>query len=95
MKLIRFLAIVFFDIIDKYFHQVKILNFLKKNKVTIRSFFDIGAHIGESSKKYCQLFKNAQIYSFEPSPDSYKVLNTLNFKNLKIYNFGFSNKKDT
>ena len=47
----------------------------------------------ESSKKYCQLFKNAKIYSFEPSPDSYKVLNTLNFENLKVYNFGFSNKK--
>tara|TARA_B100000886_G_scaffold335824_1_gene293518 strand:- start:20100 stop:20813 length:714 start_codon:yes stop_codon:yes gene_type:complete len=64
--------------------------FDKKSKLII---FDIGAHIGESAKKYCQLFKNSQIYSFEPSPDSYKVLNTLNFKNLKVYNFGFSNKK--
>ena len=64
--------------------------FDKKSEIII---FDVGAHIGESSKKYCQLFKNAKIYSFEPSPDSYKVLSTLNFENLKIYNFGFSNKK--
>ena len=39
MKLIRFLAIVFFDIIDKYFHQVKILNFLKKIKLLSEVFF--------------------------------------------------------
>ena len=64
--------------------------FDKKQDLVI---FDIGAHIGESSKKYNQLFDNAKIYSFEPSPESYKVLKNLNIKNLKIYNFGFSNKK--
>ena len=64
--------------------------FDKKSEIVI---FDIGAHIGESSKKYCKLFRNAKIYAFEPSPDSYKVLDTLNFENLKTYNFGFSNNK--
>ena len=64
--------------------------FEKKSKIVI---FDIGAHFGESARKYFRLFENAYIYSFEPSPDSYKVLENLNIKNLKVYNFGFSKKK--
>ena len=63
-----------------------------KNKSDL-VIFDIGAHIGESAKKYRKLFKNPNIYAFEPSPDSYKILETLNIKNIKTYNFGFSNKK--
>ena len=32
MKLIRLLAIFFFDILDKFIHQKKIILFLKKKK---------------------------------------------------------------
>jgi len=55
-------------------------------------FFDVGAHYGESIIKYRNLFANAIIYSFEPNPESFKVLQGLESLNNKIYNFGFSNK---
>ena len=47
---------------------------------------------GQSTKNY-RNFKNAVIYAFEPSSESYKVFNFLNIKNLKAFNIGFSNKK--
>lgn len=36
---------------------------------------DVGAHIGESSKLFRNIFPNAQIYAFEPNPDCYNQLN--------------------
>ena len=64
--------------------------FDKKSEIII---FDIGAHFGQSSQNYRNIFKNALIYAFEPSSESYKVLCSLNIKNLKAFNIGFSNKK--
>ena len=92
MKLIRFLAIVFFDIIDKYFHQVKILNFLKKNKVTIRSFFDIGAHNGTYTDLIKNNFQVKNIYMFEPQKNVYNYIKKKykNDKRVKIFNCAVS-----
>ena len=38
MNLIRSIAILFFDFIDKFIHQKKILNNLKKNNLNIKLF---------------------------------------------------------
>lgn len=35
---------------------------------------DVGAHIGQSVKKYLKTFKNCTVHSFEPVNDTYKVL---------------------
>ena len=64
--------------------------FDRKDDITI---FDVGAHIGQSTKNYRQLFKNSHIYAFEPSPEAFKILKSLDIKNFKPFNFGFSNKK--
>lgn len=42
----------------------------KKNVI----IFDVGAHIGETIKKYKSTFPNSKIYAFEPYPNSYKFL---------------------
>lgn len=55
--------------------------------------FDIGAHFGQSSQNYRNIFKNAFIYAFEPSSESYKVLCSLKINKFKAFNIGFSNKK--
>ena len=68
-----------------------ISSILSKNSEII--IFDVGAHIGQSTKSYRKFFKKAYIYSFEPSPESFKSLSALNIKNFKPYNFGFSDKK--
>ena len=46
MKILESLAIFFFDILDKYIHQKKILKNLKKNIKNINIFIDIGSHKG-------------------------------------------------
>ena len=58
-----------------------------KEPITI---FDVGAHVGNISLKYNELFPNSRVYSFEPFPESFKSLNqnTLQHKNIKPFNKG-------
>lgn len=58
------------------------------------TIFDVGAHHGESAKKYKLLFKNSKIYSFEPYKKSFDLIKNLNLTNFKPFNIGFSDKKD-
>ena len=58
-------------------------------------FFDVGAHEGMKSHLYSEIFPNAEIFSFEPFPESFKILEKKNIKRVKAYNFGFSNKRST
>ena len=46
MKVLKYLAILLFDFIDKYIHQKNIVRFLKKKNFKISSYIDIGAHKG-------------------------------------------------
>lgn len=66
-------------------------NLFNKNFQLI--IFDIGAHVGQSAEKYSSLYKNATIFSFEPSLKEYEILKTKDIKNFKPFNIGFSNKK--
>jgi FkbM family methyltransferase len=62
--------ISFFD----FFYKLKIKNFLKKKRKKFNILFDIGAHHGESIIFFLKNFKVNRIYSFEPSPDNFKIL---------------------
>ena len=55
--------------------------------------FDIGAHIGQSAKKYRKIFEIAEIFSFEPYFKSYETLSSIKIDRFRAYNFGFSNIK--
>ena len=46
MKFLRKLLLIFFDIIDVFFHQKKIEKFIKKNKIKLDTFIDVGAFKG-------------------------------------------------
>ena len=46
MKFLEKIAILFFDLIDKFFHQKKILNQLKKNISNMDIYIDVGSHKG-------------------------------------------------
>ena len=63
-------------------------------KLTI---FEIGACEGEDSIKYSRLFKNSQIYAFEPLPDNIKLIqkNLLQYEitNVLYYNKALSSKE--
>ena len=61
MILLRKIAIIFFDIIDLYYHQKKILKFIKKNTINLKYFLDIGAYMGTYSDLIIKNFENCKI----------------------------------
>jgi FkbM family methyltransferase len=82
-KIILFI-LNFFD----HFHKKKILNFLKNNNYRdFNIFFDIGAHKGETIDLFMKNFNINKFYSFEASPENFKILkkNISKYKDKKIY----------
>jgi FkbM family methyltransferase len=64
-----------------------LLSILEKNENVI--FFDIGACEGESSVRYAGLFPNANIYTFEPLPANFELVqqNIVKYKVNQIHPF--------
>jgi FkbM family methyltransferase len=56
--------------------------------------FDIGGNIGITSILLAKIFPDSQIYTFEPIPDNFKVLqkNTNQYNNIQAFNFGLGSK---
>jgi FkbM family methyltransferase len=77
------------DEFKKNFSRDRIIQSCVKNDKPI--IFDIGAHHGQSIKYLEEIFKSPVIYSFEPDPDSFKILSKNSSKNNKIFNHAFSN----
>jgi len=97
MRLLKYIAITFFDIIDKYYHQRKIIKFIRKNNLNLNYFFDIGSHLGTYSDLILRDFKKCKILMLEPQLKIFKKIKKKykNKKNIKIYNFAASNKIGT
>lgn len=96
MRKLSLFILLFFD----YFHKKKIISFVKSKVKKIETFIDIGAHHGESIKLFLKNFKILNIYSFEPSPESYINL-IINSKyllkkkkiNFESYNLGLGSSE--
>ena len=71
-----------------FFHQKKIINFIKKKGFKkFKVFIDVGAHTGESIDKFLSSFDIGAIYSFEASPINFLELKkNYNFFKLKFKN---------
>jgi FkbM family methyltransferase len=70
----RIYIVTFIIIFVDFFYKLKIKSFLKKKKKRINILLDIGAHHGESIIFFLKNFKVKTIYSFEPSPENFKIL---------------------
>ncbi len=71
IKYISLKILKYFD----FYYQIKLFNFLKKNNFKdFETFFDIGAHEGESIILFSKNFNIKRIFSFEPSPVNFKKL---------------------
>lgn len=96
MKTIKFFAIIFFDFIDIFFHQRRILKILKKN-LTIKTFIDVGCHKGTYTDLIINNFIVTKALLFEPQTNIFKFLKKKykKKKNIKIFNKAISenNKK--
>ncbi len=94
MKLVLQCSIIFFDIIDKYIHQKKILNHFRKKKIKIKNFIDVGSHKGTYSDLFLKNFDIKKAFLFEPQEKIYVFLKK-KYKNnirVKILNKAISNK---
>jgi FkbM family methyltransferase len=63
-------------------------------KLEPKVILDIGANIGMSALYLHGLYSNASIHCFEPLPENVELLkfNTINLKNIYVYNFGLGAK---
>lgn len=94
MKLVLKSSIIFFDLIDKFIHQRKILNFFKKKQVEINYLIDVGSHKGTYTDLFVKNFNIKKAFLFEPQEKIYKFLRKKyrNNKNIRIFNRAISNK---
>jgi len=79
-----------------FFQQKKIIKLINNKFTKPIVIFDIGAHHGETIKLFLKKLRVKKIYSFEASPNNYKVLKKKIYKNylkkVDIYNFGIGDK---
>ncbi len=94
MKILLKSSINFFDIIDKFIHQKKILNFFIKNKIKIDCFVDVGSHKGLYTDLFVNNFKVKKVIMIEPQREIYRYINKKykNSKKIKILNYAVSHK---
>ena len=57
MKTLEKLAIIFFDYLDKFFHQRRIIKTLKKEVSNLNNFVDVGAYKGTYTDLILNNFK--------------------------------------
>src|SRR5687768_1091411 len=50
-----------------------------RDPASFKTVFDVGANVGQSTRRYRLAFPDAQIFSFEPVPTTYETL-TANLK---------------
>ena len=94
MKLLKIIAVIFFDIIDLYYHQKRIIKFIRENNININFFFDIGSHMGTYSDLILKDFGKCKVLMFEPQIAIFKKIK-IKYKykkNIKIYNCAISDK---
>mgnify|MGYP001464344862 CR=1 FL=1 len=80
MKLLKKIAIIFFDIIDCYYHQKKIIKFIRKNSINPKYILDVGSHMGTYTDLILKDFKNCKVLMFEPQINIFKKIK----KNIKV-----------
>ena len=97
-SLYEFNPVIFFN--DTISNEINIDGVYEKNQLDIIKsflkrdiFIDIGANLGNHTLYFDKYFKN--IYSFEPHPLTFKLLeiNTNYKSNIKIFNFGLSEQE--
>ena len=66
MKMLEKLAIIFFDYVDKFFHQQRIIRTLKREVSNLNNFIDVGAYKGTYTDLILNNFKPKKVLMFEP-----------------------------
>ena len=64
----------FFDYLDKFFHQRRIIKTLKKEVSYLNNFVDVGAYKGTYTDLILNNFKPKKILMFEPQEEIFNFL---------------------
>lgn len=96
MKLFRKIALLFFDLIDKYIHQKKILSSLIKLKKKINIYVDVGSHFGLYADFIDLNYNPEKIFLFEPQNKIFKKIEKKyeSIRKFKINNFAVSDDNE-
>ena len=94
MKIFEKLAIIFFDYLDKFFHQKRIIKTLKKELSNLNNFIDVGAYKGTYTDLILDYYKPQKILMFEPQEEIFNYLKIKynDNKNITLFNKALSNK---
>ena len=95
-KILKKIALLAFDIVDLCYHQVRIKNFLKKNKISLNTFFDVGSHLGGYTDIVMKLNPQSNCFLFEPQSRIFEKIKNKYSKidNIKMYNLGISDSEN-
>ncbi len=96
MKMFEIMAVKFFNFIDKFIHQIRILKILKKKVKFIEIYIDVGAHKGTYTDLIINNFRVKKALMFEPQDNIFNYLKKKyeNNKNIIIFNKALSEKKE-
>jgi len=74
---------------SKFNREIILQNSIRTSKPVI---IDVGGHKGQSIDYLTKLFPDCTIYSFEPDPDSFMILQKKESNAVRVYNMAVSNK---
>tara|TARA_B110000438_G_scaffold298111_1_gene345684 strand:+ start:1207 stop:1917 length:711 start_codon:yes stop_codon:yes gene_type:complete len=87
MQLFKLIAIYFFDLIDIFVHQKRIINCLKKNNINLKIYIDVGSHKGLYTDLIKKHYITQKIFMFEPQKRIFQYIKKKYKKNKKIHIF--------
>ncbi len=87
MKILEKLAIIFFDYVDKFFHQQRIIRTLKREVSNLNNFIDVGAYKGTYTDLILNNYKPKKILMFEPQEEIFEFLKKKYNENKEIFLF--------
>jgi FkbM family methyltransferase len=63
----------------------------------IRTIFDVGGNHGQSAVRFCREFPQTELYTFEPVPANYRILQSAiaPFSQIRPFNIGLGDQKTT
>ena len=95
MKHLRNLLIFFFSAIDQFFHQKRIKKFIKKQKLKINTFIDVGSFEGKYTDLILKIANNCKVIMIEPQDKYYNLIKEKYRDNsqIEILQLGLSDKK--
>lgn len=67
----------------------------KLSDVPKPALFDVGANAGNYTKLLAHIFANADIYGFEPSPETFRALRERCPLPVKTFNLGFGDRRES